>query len=78
VFDDLRQLSLGQVRALEYDHYDINGHHFWTAKLEVSHPLVATTNSGVVANGEHASGLPATTMMFSKKSLSTCSVAPKS
>jgi hypothetical protein len=28
-------------------------------KLEASHPLVATTNSGVVANGEDASGLAA-------------------
>jgi hypothetical protein len=28
-------------------------------KLEVSHPLAATTNSGVVANGEYASGLAA-------------------
>jgi hypothetical protein len=26
------------------------------AELEASHPLVATTNSGVVANGEDASG----------------------
>jgi hypothetical protein len=25
---DLRQLSLGQVKALEYDCYDINGYHF--------------------------------------------------
>jgi hypothetical protein len=30
---DLRQLSLGQVKALEYSHYDINGYCFWTAKL---------------------------------------------
>jgi hypothetical protein len=44
--DDLRQLSLGQVKALEYGRYDINGYHFWMAKLEVSHPLAATTNSG--------------------------------
>jgi hypothetical protein len=28
-------------------------------KLEASHPLVATTNSGVVANSEDASGLAA-------------------
>jgi hypothetical protein len=57
VSDDLRQLSLGQVKALEYGRYDINGYHFWMAKLEVSHPLAATTNSRVVANGEDASGL---------------------
>jgi hypothetical protein len=55
--DDLRQLSLGQVKALEYGRYDINGYHFWMAKLEVSHPLAATTNSGVVANGEDVNGL---------------------
>jgi hypothetical protein len=55
--DDLRQLSLDQVKALEYDRYDINGYHFQTTKLEGSHPLAATTNSGVVANDEDASGL---------------------
>jgi hypothetical protein len=57
VSDDLRQLSLGQVKALEYDRYDINGHHFQTTKLEVSCPLAATTNSRVVANGADTSGL---------------------
>jgi hypothetical protein len=55
----MRQLSLGQVKALEYDLYDINGYHFWTVKLEASHPLAATTNNEVVANGEDASGLAA-------------------
>jgi hypothetical protein len=57
--NDLRQLSLGQVKALEYDCYDINGYHFRTVKLEASHPLAATTNSGVVANDEDVSGLAA-------------------
>jgi hypothetical protein len=57
VFDDLRQLPLGQVKTLKYGRYDINGYHFWTMKLEVSHPLAATTNSRVVANGEDASEL---------------------
>jgi hypothetical protein len=57
VSDDLQQLSLGQVKALEYDRNDINRYHFWTTKLKVSRPLVATTNSGVVANNEDASGL---------------------
>jgi hypothetical protein len=57
VSDDLRQLSLGQVKALEYDCYDINGYRFLIVKLEVSHPLSATTNNGVVANGEDSSGL---------------------
>jgi hypothetical protein len=32
---------------------------FQTVKLEASHPLVATRNNGVVANGEDASGLAA-------------------
>jgi hypothetical protein len=59
VSNDLRQLSLGQVKALEYGCYDVNGYRFQTAKLEASHPLAATTNSGVVANGEDASGLVA-------------------
>jgi hypothetical protein len=57
VSDDLQQMSLGQVKALEYDRNDINGYHFWTAKLEVSRPLATTTNSGVVANSEDASRL---------------------
>jgi hypothetical protein len=56
VSNDLRQLSLGQVNALEYGHYDVNGYHFLMVKLEASLPLAATTNSGVVANGEDASG----------------------
>jgi hypothetical protein len=57
VSDDLCQLSLGQVKALEYGRYDINGYCFRTMKLEASHPLAATTNSGVLANSEDASGL---------------------
>jgi hypothetical protein len=28
------------VKTLEYSCYDINRYYFWTAKLEVSHPLV--------------------------------------
>jgi hypothetical protein len=40
--------------VLEYSRYDINGYHFWMVKLEASHPLAATTNSGLVANGEDA------------------------
>jgi hypothetical protein len=56
VSNDLRQLSLSQVKALEYSRYDINGYHFWTAKLEASRPLAATTNSGLVTSGEDATG----------------------
>jgi hypothetical protein len=71
-------LSLAQVKALEYDRYDINGYHFWTVKMEASRRLAATTNSRVVANGKDASGLAANYYGILKKSLSTRSVAPKS
>jgi hypothetical protein len=54
VSNDLRQLPLGQVKALEYSHYDINGYHFRTEKLEVSRPLAATTNIGLVTSGKDA------------------------
>jgi hypothetical protein len=47
------------VKTLEYGCYDINRYHIWTAKLEASCPLAATTNSGVVANGGDASRLAA-------------------
>jgi hypothetical protein len=54
VSNDLRQLSLCQVKAMEYSCYDINRYYFRTAKLEASHPLAATTNSGLVTSGEDA------------------------
>jgi hypothetical protein len=57
--DDLRQLSLGQVKALKYGRYDINGYRFRTVKLEASHPLAAIINNGVVENDKDASGLAA-------------------
>jgi hypothetical protein len=47
------------VKALEYSPYDINRYHFWTAKLEASHQLVATSNSGVVTSIEYASKVSA-------------------
>jgi hypothetical protein len=53
VFNDLRQLSLGQVKALEYSRYDINGYCFRTVKLEASRPLVATTNNELVKSGKN-------------------------
>jgi hypothetical protein len=37
----------------------MNRYHFWTVKLEASHPVAATTNNRVVENGEDASGLAA-------------------
>jgi hypothetical protein len=54
VSNDLRQLSHGQVKVLEYSRYDINGYRFRTAKLEASFLLASTTNSGVVTCGEDA------------------------
>jgi hypothetical protein len=54
ISNDLRQLSLGQIKALEYSRYDINGYHFRTVKLEASRSLVATTNNGLVTSGEDA------------------------
>jgi hypothetical protein len=56
---DFRQLAHGQVKALEYSRYDINGYHFRTVKLEASHPLVATFNNGVVTSGKDASRVAA-------------------
>jgi hypothetical protein len=54
VSNDLRQLSLGQVKALEYNRFDINGYRFRTVKLEASRPLAATTNNSLVTSGEDA------------------------
>jgi hypothetical protein len=56
VSNDLRQLSHGQVKALENSRYGINGYHFWTVKLEVSRPLATTPNNGVVTSDEDATG----------------------
>jgi hypothetical protein len=56
-FDNLRHLPFGQVKALEYDRYNINGYRFQTANLEASRPLAATINNRVVANSEDDSGL---------------------
>jgi hypothetical protein len=78
VSDDLQQLSLGQVKALEYGRHDINGYRFRTVKLELSHPLGATTNSGVVANGEDASRLAVDYYGIHQKIIEYSSVAPKS
>jgi hypothetical protein len=60
VSNDLRQLSLGQVKALEYGRDDINEYaRSVIVKLEVGHSLTTTTNRRVVADGEDASGLAA-------------------
>jgi hypothetical protein len=54
VSNEFRQLSHGQVQALEYSHYNINGYHFWMTKLEASRSLTTTTNSRIVTSGEDA------------------------
>jgi hypothetical protein len=54
VSNDLRQLSHGQVKALEYSHYDINRYCFPMVKLEASRPLAAKINNGVVTTGKDA------------------------
>jgi hypothetical protein len=54
VSNDLRQLSLSQVKALKYSRYDINRYRFRTTKLKASCPPTATTNSGLVTSGEDA------------------------
>jgi hypothetical protein len=78
VSNALTQLLVGQVNALEYSHYDINRYHFWMAKLEVSHPLAATTNNKIETSGEDATATLPTIMAFFKIMLSTHSVALKS
>jgi hypothetical protein len=56
VSNDLRQLSHGQIKALEYSRYNINRYYFLMVKLEASHPLAATTNNRVVTSGKDATG----------------------
>jgi hypothetical protein len=41
-------MSLGIVTVRSYGRYDINGFRFRSTKFESTHPLVATTNTGVV------------------------------
>jgi hypothetical protein len=43
------------VKALKYSRYDINGYHFWIAKLEEHRSLAATTNNKVVTSDKDAS-----------------------
>jgi hypothetical protein len=78
ISNDLRHLIHGQVKAFEYSRYDINGHRFWTAKLEASHPLAATSNSGVVTSAEDASGVSADYYGVLQKLLNINLGAPKS
>lgn len=48
IHEDLKQLSFGIVTVRSYGRYDVNGFRFRSIKFESSHPLAATTNSGVV------------------------------
>jgi hypothetical protein len=48
VHADLCQLSYGSIVAKSYGRYDVNGFRFRSTIFEVSHPLAATTNTGVV------------------------------
>lgn len=53
---DLRQLSYGSVTAKSYGRYDVNGFRFRSTNFEASHPLAATTNTGVVTRAIDAQG----------------------
>jgi hypothetical protein len=48
VYADLCQLSYRSITTKSYGRNDINGFHFRSTIFEASHPLGATTNSGVV------------------------------
>jgi hypothetical protein len=48
VHPDLRQLAYRLVKIRSYGRYDVNGFRFRSTAFEALHPLVATTNSGVV------------------------------
>ena len=53
---DLRQMSHGQLKAREFNRYNINGYRFRTASLEANRPLAATSNSGVSLTTAEGSG----------------------
>jgi hypothetical protein len=56
VHADLRQLSYGSIVAKSYDRYDVSGFRFCSTIFEASHPLAATTNTGVVTMAADAEG----------------------
>jgi hypothetical protein len=53
---DLRHLAYGLVKDRSYSCYDVNGFRFRSTGFEALHPLVATTNSGVVTWAINAEG----------------------
>jgi hypothetical protein len=56
VHADLRQLSYRSIVVKSYGRYDINGFRFRSTIFEASHPLAATTNTGVVTRVVDAYG----------------------
>jgi hypothetical protein len=56
VHADLWQLSYGSIVAKRYGRYDVNGFRFRSIVFEVSRPLTATTNTGVVTRVVDAEG----------------------
>lgn len=56
VHKDLRQLSYGAITVKSYGRYDVNGFRFRSSTFEATHPLAATTNSGVVTRAIDAEG----------------------
>jgi hypothetical protein len=54
VYQDLRQLAYGLVKVRSYGRYDVNGFQFRSTRFEILHPLVTTTNSGVVMRAINA------------------------
>jgi hypothetical protein len=48
VHANLRQLSYGSIVAKSYGQYDVNRFRLDSTIFEASHPLAATTNTGVV------------------------------
>ena len=66
VSSDLRQLSHGQIIARNFSRFDINGFRFRTATLLETHPLAATSNSGVLITAADANEKSLITMVFFK------------
>jgi hypothetical protein len=54
VHADLHQLSYRSIVTKCYGRYDVNRFHFHSTIFEASHPLAATTNTGVVTRAVDA------------------------
>jgi hypothetical protein len=53
---DLQQLAYGMVKVRSYGCCDVNDFLFCSTAFEALHPLVATTNNGVVMRAIDAEG----------------------